>query len=240
MTADLTVERHLTTLRHEAEALAGAARLGLAAEVPSCPDWDVRGLLDHVAHAYRWVTLIVSTHADAEVSDAEVPPGSGDDPVAAYEEALAGLVETIANEDPGARCWNWSEQDLTVAFWARRMANETAVHRWDAQLAHGAPRPIDGDVAADGVGEMLEMILPRHLIRVPQEDLRGTFRVEATDTGQVWGGRLYPDHVEPVTDPRTPDATITGTASDLVLAFWGRDVPVKASGDERITGLLLE
>lgn len=237
---DMTVERHLATLRHEADALTEAARKGLDPRVPSCPDWDVRGLVDHVAHAYRWVTLIVSTHADAEVTDDEVPPGTNDDPVAAYEEALAELVDTIAGEDPGARCWNWSEQDLRVAFWARRMANETSVHRWDAQLAHGAARPVDDEVAADGVGEMLEMILPRHLLRVPQEGLHGTFRVEATDTGRVWGGRLHPDHVEPVSDPRRPDATITGTASDLVLAFWGRDVPVKASGDERITGLLLE
>jgi uncharacterized protein (TIGR03083 family) len=240
VTAEAIVERHLATLRHEAAALAEAARRGLDARVPSCPDWDVRGLVGHVAHAYRWVTLIVGTHADAEVADADVPPGTDDDPVAAFEEALAELVETIANEDPDAFCWNWSEQDLRVAFWARRMANETSVHRWDAQLAHGAPRPIDADVATDGVAEMLDMILPRHLSRLPQEALHGTFKVEATDTGRVWGGRLHPDHVEPVTDPRKPDATIRGTASDLVLAFWGRDVGVEATGDERITGLLLE
>ncbi|HWL37928.1 MAG TPA: maleylpyruvate isomerase family mycothiol-dependent enzyme [Frankiaceae bacterium] len=239
MTA-MTVERHLAILRHEAGALAEAARRGLDAKVPSCPDWDVRSLVDHVAHAYRWVTRIVSTHADAEVTDDEVPPGTADDPIAAYEEALAELVETIAGEDPDAFCWNWSEQDLRVAFWARRMANETAVHRWDAQLAHGTPQPIDGEIAADGVAEMLEMILPRHLVRLPQEGLRGTFRVEATDIGTVWGGRLHPDHVERVSDPRKADATIKGTASDLVLAFWGREVPIEATGDERITGLLLE
>lgn len=236
----MTLDRHLLALRHEGAALAEAAEKGLDQHVPSCPDWDVTALLHHVAHAYRWVTHIVSTHADAEVTDAEVPPATTDDAVAAFEEALAELVETITNEGADTPCWNWSEQDLRVAFWARRMANETAVHRWDTQLAHGTPEPIEAGLAVDGVDEMLAVFLSNHLGEHPRDGLQGTFRVEATDTGDVWHGTVHPDHAEVTRTDAPAGATVRGTASDLVLAFWGRAVPVETEGDERITGLLTE
>ena len=237
----MDIERHLLALRHEGAALAGAARAtDLANAVPSCPGWDVARLTGHVAHAYRWVTHIVRTHADAEVFPDDVPGPSGDDPVAVYEDALAELVETLTNEAPDAPAWNWSEQDMTVAFWARRMAHETAVHRWDAQLAHGDPRPVEPDLAADGADESLGVFLPHYLHEHPQDGLRGTFRVEATDTRDVWHGTLHPDRADLTRNDAPADATIRGSASDLLLAFWGRDVRVETSGDERITALLTD
>lgn len=232
-------ERHLAALRHEGAAFVTAARADLGKPVPSCPDWDVAALARHLGHAFRWAAHIVRTHADAEVTDDDVRAAAVTDPAEAVEESLAELVETLANESPDATCWNWSGQNETAAFWARRMANEAAVHRWDAELAQGAPRPVEPELARDGVAELLTVFLPRHLARVPQDGLRGTFRVEATDTGDVWTGTLYPDHVEPGTGT-APDATVTGAVSDLVLAFWGRDVAVETSGDERILRLLTE
>lgn len=238
----MDVERHLLALRHEGAALSAAARDGdLGNAVPSCPEWDVAALLAHTAHGYRWVTKIVRTHADAEVEPQDVPPATTDDAVAAFDEALAELVETLVTEAPDAPAWNWSGHDLTVAFWARRMAHETAVHRWDAQLAHGGPQPIEPDLAADGVDEMLTVFLGDYLAGHPQDGLGGTFRAEATDTGDVWAGTLRPDHAEVSGGDAGPaDATVRGTASDLVLAFWGRGTPIETTGDPRITGLLTQ
>lgn len=232
-------DRHLAVIRHEAEAFAAAVRRGLDAQVPSCPEWRVRELAAHATGAFRWATAIVRTHADAAVDEARVsPPKDDPDPVATFEQATAELVETLTNEGPDARCWNWSEQDLRAAFWARRMANEIAVHRWDAELAHGTPRPIEPATAADGVAESMEVFLGHFLAREPQDGLAGTFRLTATDTGDTWTATLYPDHADLGAAAPEPDATITGTVSDLMLALWGRDVPVEATGDERITGLL--
>ena len=43
----------------------------------------------------------------------------------------------------------------TVHFWRRRMALETLVHRTDAELAVGDVAPMDDDLSADGVDELL-------------------------------------------------------------------------------------
>ena len=232
-------DRHLAVIRHEAEAFATAVRHGLDAHVPSCPGWQMRELAAHATRGFRWVTTIVRTHADAEVDDEPLNPPAGDpDPATTFEQATAELVETLVNEGPDAVCWNWSEQDLRAAFWARRMANEIAVHRWDAELAHGEPHPIEPTTAADGVAESLDVFLGDYLAREPQDGLSGTFLLTATDTGDTWTATLYPDHADLGAVATEPDATITGTVSDLMLALWGRDVPVTATGDERITGLL--
>ncbi|MDQ1713442.1 MAG: hypothetical protein QOE45_2892 [Frankiaceae bacterium] len=236
----MDTERHLAALRHESAALAEAARRGLDARVPSCPDWDVAALVRHNARAFRWATEIVRRHADAEVSMEDLPDPPGDDVVAAFEEATAELVDVLANEAPDTRVWTWSEGDFSVRFWARRMANEVAVHRWDAQLAHGEPEPIEPELAADGVDELLTVFLSAGLGRRPVDGLAGTFEVLATDTGDAWHGELWPDRAEAgagrAVDP--PDATLRGTVSDLLLAMWGRDVPVERGGDPRIIGVL--
>lgn len=120
------------------------------------------------------------------------------------------------------------------------MAHEVAVHRWDVSHALGAPEPIEADLAADGVDEALHVFLPYSLARGPVDGLAGTFSVQAADTGDAWFGRLLPDASDVVrgVPASLPDARLHGTASDLLLALWGRPVEVSAEGDERITGLL--
>ena len=44
-------------------------------------------------------------------------------------------------------------------FWARRMALEIAVHRYDGELAHGDATAIPDDLALDGIDEMLKVFL---------------------------------------------------------------------------------
>jgi uncharacterized protein (TIGR03083 family) len=235
-------ERHLFALRHEGEALAAAARHGLDRRVPSCPDWDVAALVAHAGRAYRWVTHIVDTHAADEVRLDDMPAPPADGVLEWYEDSLATLVETITNETPDTPVWNWSEQDMTVAFWSRRMANETAVHRWDAQLAYGMEQPIEPDLAADGVDELLVSFLSHGLFKRPVDGRHATFLVQASDTGDAWYGTLLPDSadVRRGTGNTDADATLRGTASDLLLALWGRDVRVDATGDESVVALLLE
>jgi uncharacterized protein (TIGR03083 family) len=240
-------ERHLLALRHEAGSLAAAARRDLTQPVPSCPGWDLAAVVTHVGRAYRWVTEIVDTHAADEVRlDDVTGPDDTTDLVGWFEDALAALLETLTNETPDSPAWNWSEQDLTAAFWARRMAHETAVHAWDAWLANGIKQPIEPELATDGVDEMLGMIVPHVLGLRPVDGLAGTVRVTATDTGAVWYGALHPDGIDlhrgaPLAGhPQQPDATLNGTASNLVLAMWGRDVAIETSGDARIVAVLTE
>ena len=79
--------------------------------------------------------------------------------------------------------WSWSAQK-DVGFIQRRMAQESAVHRWDAELAVGAPNPIDADLAVDGVDEFLTLFLPAE-----EESLAGPIdrvRLETTDRDAGW------------------------------------------------------
>ena len=47
-----------------------------------------------------------------------------------------------------------------MRFWIRRMAQETVIHRVDAELALGEPfAPIPDDLALDGIDEVLERFL---------------------------------------------------------------------------------
>ena len=41
------------------------------------------------------------------------------------------------------------------------MTHESAVHRYDAQRAHGLAQPIDADLACDGMDELVDLLLPR-------------------------------------------------------------------------------
>ena len=48
------------------------------------------------------------------------------------------------------------DTNRTVGFWSRRLASETLVHRWDAELDAGIDgAPMDAAVAADAVDEHL-------------------------------------------------------------------------------------
>ncbi|MFD0524021.1 maleylpyruvate isomerase N-terminal domain-containing protein [Paractinoplanes durhamensis] len=60
---------------------------------------------------------------------------------------------------PDAGCWTWwdrAESPRTSGAVARHQLQEVAVHTYDAQLAAGAPQPLPGRIAVDGVDEFLQ------------------------------------------------------------------------------------
>ena len=106
-----------------------------------------------------------------------------------------------------------------AAFWPRRMALETAVHRWDAQAAHGRADDVAPDVAADGVDEVLAVHRPADWDDEPVT-ADGVVAVRLTDTGQEHVVRVAPSGISVV--DAAPDAVLAGRASDVLLALWGR------------------
>jgi hypothetical protein len=69
------------------------------------------------------------------------------------------LQERFRASDPGERVWTWSA-DHSVGFWQRMQAIGAAVHRWDAENAVRAPKPLDAALAADAVGQTFEVMAP--------------------------------------------------------------------------------
>src|ERR1039458_1476816 len=131
-----------------------AARTDLTAHVPTCPEWDVAGLCDHLARVYQGRSYIV---ANGEFLDSEAFElrAEGEDPVAWVQRWSDELDRALLGQDDDAPTVTFMPDATTMHFWRRRMALETIVHRTDAEIAVGDVTSMDDELSADGVDEML-------------------------------------------------------------------------------------
>jgi len=207
-------------VRGEGEAIVAAARMGLDVAVPTCGDWQMPDLLRHVAAVYHRAATAVDQRATQPV-EWQAPGDDGADPIAVLADALDELVHALSGADADTAVWNWSGRDQNASFWARRMAHESAVHRFDAQRAHGMAQPIDADLAHDGLDELVDVIAPRVVERDQVELTEATYSFVATDEG-VWHVQFGPDGLQRLDVAKEPDVTARGTASALLLAAYAR------------------
>lgn len=215
----------------------------LTKPVPSCPEWTVADLVWHVAEVYLHKSACIRLNAAPQPWP---PAGLADrEPVALLEHAWETLGEDFATRAPDDAAFTWYEPDQTVGFWIRRMAQETVIHRVDAELAAGAPiAPIPDDLAEDGIDELLRCFVEygsRHWPGAFAETLstaRGRV-VQIASTGRAWSVRVGRDEVEvhePADGGPAPDAVIRGRPHDLLLRLWHRtgDDTVEVSGDPAV------
>jgi uncharacterized protein (TIGR03083 family) len=135
--------------------------------VPSCPGWTVSDLADHVATVYLHKTECIRLNA---FPDPWPPTGRNPDPVEALDETYAPLIAQFDAHSTGDTAATWHDPDQTVGFWVRRMAQETVIHRIDAELAAGLPvAPIPDDLALDGVDEVLTLFLGYLTTKWPED-----------------------------------------------------------------------
>jgi hypothetical protein len=57
----------------------------------------------------------------------------------------------LGRRGPDEPAWTFWPDDQTCAFWFRRMAHETVVHRVDAELAAGEVTPVEDWAACESV-----------------------------------------------------------------------------------------
>jgi uncharacterized protein (TIGR03083 family) len=237
----------LGALRAEGEAFRVAVvDADLDTRVPSCPEWTVADLVRHLGVIYQHL----AQHVVRGVTDPpEVPiweqpgPPDGADLVAWWDERYRGIVTLLDSLDPEQPAWNWASQSKRVAFWDRRLAHETAIHRWDAQFATINAEPIEPKLAADGIAEVLDTWLPAGRRKGPT-DVAGVVGLIATDLEHEWlvrlraggGVALLDTDTLLDTDAHHQRAVARGSASDLLLVLYGRiDADVlDLSGDERL------
>jgi uncharacterized protein (TIGR03083 family) len=219
-------------LRSNGTSLAAAARKAPDAAIAACPGWDMTTLVGHVGGVYRWAAEMVRTGALERISRRDMDPPPSDQAILVgwYEDALAEVTGVLEAADPDAPAWNWQPGLAPAAsFWHRRMAHETAVHRWDAQAAAGAADPIDAGLAVDGIDEYFELFLAGRVQAKPVDGLHGSLHLHATDTEGEWWVALAPDPVERRHEHAKADAAVRGPASTLLLWLWNR-VPTDAAG----------
>ncbi|MET9950017.1 maleylpyruvate isomerase family mycothiol-dependent enzyme [Streptomyces sp. NPDC006339] len=240
----LSTDAHIDALDSAGKALLDAASAaGPDAEVTACPGWRVRDLLRHITMVHRWATAFIveghtSYHPDGGETDLD-----GDALLAYVRDGHARLVTALREAPADLECWTFLPAPSPLAFWARRQAHETTVHRADAEsaLASG-PGPVDPALAADGVDELLRAFHGRDRSRVRTPEPR-TLRVRATDTGDVWTVRLSPEAPRTRTDAEGPaDCEVSGPADRLYLTLWNRlpQEAVTVTGDASLAKLWRE
>lgn len=220
--------QYLDHLVRNSATLADAAEAaGASAPVPSCPDWKVADLVGHVVMGDLWARRIVESGTTERVlpeMPSDVP--DGDALVPYFRDGARHLVDALAATDPATSVWTFSAADRTAGFWYRRRTQETAVHRYDAELAAGTPTPIDSDLAVDGIDEFLFAFLPR--LAAGLADLGdATIHLHCTDAEGEWLVARSGDDVVVTREHAKGDVAARGSASDLLLFLWGR-VPVSA------------
>jgi uncharacterized protein (TIGR03083 family) len=198
-----------------------------AAPVPSCPEWTVDDLVRHVAEVYLHKTECMRRGTFPR----PWPPDlSGEPSLALLERSYAELTGEFAARAPESAAATWYEPEQTVGFWIRRMAQETVIHRVDAELAASvAVEEIPEDLAVDGIDEVLERFLGYGSHRwtedfkpsLPDRELPPV--LVATD-GYGWLVRATPDGASvEVATPRTEaPAVVTGDPVPLLLWLWRR------------------
>jgi uncharacterized protein (TIGR03083 family) len=251
-------DEHISALEREGTRLAAAAgRRGLGAPLPACPGWQMRELLRHLGYVHRWAATYVGQARQEmieEPPESEILRGGPADPELLnwFRAGLGDLVGTLRSADPGLICWTFFAAPTPLAFWARRQAHETAIHRADAEGAPGdaepppAPSPVTpfpAAFAADGIDELLTGFAPRARFKAQagQDGSPPRLLVRAADTGDEWlteiGERMTARRSadQAGADPAGPDqagadrpsvapaqCVVAGPASDLYLALWNR------------------
>lgn len=229
------VEIHqlIDVLETEGIRLAQASQqAGLDAAVPSCPGWAVRDLVTHMGGVHRWAAAIVGgglPESDDATSDLV---GTGPDDAVLldwYRDGHRALVETLRAAPHDLACYSFLPAPTPLAFWARRQAHETAIHRADAETAGGPITSCDNTFAVDGIDEILFGFAPRRKTATST-----SIHLNLTDSDLDWLVILGPSGVT-ATAARpheiNPDVVVSGSASDLYLWLWNRPATVEVTGD---------
>lgn len=230
----MEITEHIDALRLHGTLLADAAeRAGLDAPVSPCEPWLVRDLLRHTGYIHRWAARHI-TERPASVlpgpPEAEILKEGPADPelLAWFRAGHAALVQTLSTADPALECATFMAAPCPLAFWARRQAHETAVHRADAESAVGLLPAYPAEFAADGIDELIMGFAARTKYRPVTDAESGRLRVLAADTGDAWSvdahdGRMQPrrDNGEDLTGDAAA-STVSGPASGLYLFLWHR------------------
>ncbi|GAA3970107.1 maleylpyruvate isomerase family mycothiol-dependent enzyme [Actinomadura viridis] len=233
----LPARRLAAGLREQTGAFAAAVDgADPGATVPTCPEWTVRDLVEHVGGAHRWAGRQVAGRLQGPEP---LQPAEKTDPADWGEWLRAGadaLAEACLRE-AGTEVWTFLGP-RSALFWLRRLMADTAVHNADASLAAGRPYSIAGDLAADTLTEGLELLsLPDAAERRPAlAELRGdgeTLRfqpagTEGRDEGDGWLITRTPRGVAWERAATGGDVVVRGPVADLLLVFSRRSAPAGA------------
>jgi uncharacterized protein (TIGR03083 family) len=232
--------RFLECLAGDFARLRAVVPADLTAAVPSCPGWTVADLARHVGEVYMHKTQAMRLGGEP---DGWPPKGTEDEePLALLDRSYTELLAEFAAREPDEPTGTWYKPDQTVGFWIRRMAQETVIHRIDAELGTGQPvAPIPDDLAIDGVDELLKAFVAfsvaewgSYFAEILDGSPGRTYTISAGDA--AWRVHTGPG-VFTVTDgpgDGPSDVTVSGSPAAVLRWVWNRQG--EESGDVTVEG----
>jgi uncharacterized protein (TIGR03083 family) len=214
-------EDHIAAVERETAALAAALAGGdLSARVPTCPDWTVADLAEHVGGFTGFWTHVLCDGSGRPKAPTPPQPSDAAGLAAWYRDLAGSLVQELRATPPDTAVWTWVPDRMNARFVGRRAAHELAVHRFDAQSARGTTAPIDGALAADGIEEIFVMMAAWDK---PSGERRGeTLHLHGTDRENEWLITLNAGGVSVQREHAKGDLALRGAVSDLELMLYQR------------------
>jgi uncharacterized protein (TIGR03083 family) len=230
--------RYLECLASDFSRLRSVVALAPAAAVPTCPGWTITDLTRHVAEVYLHKTRAMQDGVEPD----PWPPAelADEEPLALLDRAYAGLGHEFATRKPEDPAGGWYIPDQTVGFWIRRMAQETVIHRIDAELgARQSVAPVPADLAIDGIDELLEVFVAfsvrawgKYFTDILASSPGRSYRVQTE--GAAWHVRTGPGvfTVENGMGSDPLDVTVRGAPMPVLRWMWNREAEGEPSSVE--------
>ncbi|MEV5409690.1 maleylpyruvate isomerase family mycothiol-dependent enzyme [Thermopolyspora sp. NPDC052614] len=224
-----------------------------SAQVPTCPGWTIKQLFRHLGRGHRWAAQIVSDRVEGYLDPREVrdgrPPDDVDGAVKWLHDGVRLLADAVAEVGADTSVWTFLGP-RPARWWVRRRLHETTVHRADAAFALGAPYELAAPLAADGIGEWLDLVAGGRpgIDATALLDAGTTLHLHATDDGLgpagEWMIRSGEDGVSWEHGHGKGTAAVRGRAADLLLALLRRrtadEAGVEILGDREVWTRWLE
>ena len=108
-----------------------------------CTDWSVRDLVRHLTSEQLWAHELLAGHTVEEVGDRFDGDVLDEDPVAAWDAAVAAAHAAFAEEGALDRTVVLSRGETAAHVYLEEMVSDLAVHGWDLARAIGADEAMD-------------------------------------------------------------------------------------------------
>ncbi|MET1007815.1 MAG: maleylpyruvate isomerase family mycothiol-dependent enzyme [Propionibacteriaceae bacterium] len=247
----MTDEALITSVREQTQLLASwAADADPTLPVPSCPDWKLADLVEHVGATQQWVARltedrITDPQAAFALSWVKAPaqPDAWSDWL---HQSADRAAAAFAGAPSGADVFDPSGGNDGITFWRRRLFGEVSVHRIDAALTVGRPYELSAPLAGVAIDDWLDTISsPGWAANVPgfADAMRGdgqTIAWVADDLDRAWVLRRSDAPVTLIRGSAATaadtDVTVRGLAVDLLHLVsrrrpLGDDTTCQVSGD---------
>jgi uncharacterized protein (TIGR03083 family) len=227
MTDNALINSMLDQTRLVASWVNGADR---TLQVPSCPEWKLTDLVEHVGTTQQWVATLVENRISDPASAFAVAwdqaPGQPSEWTAWLQSSAERAATALTGATSGRDVFDPSGGHDGISYWKRRLFGEISVHRIDAALTLGQAYELAAPLAGTAIDDWLDTISSAPwAANVPgfADAMRGdgqTIAWVADDIDRAWVLRRSE---APLTlthtgagDVRDVDVAVQGNAVDLL------------------------